>query len=203
MSTVNPLELENDLALEKQKYSYLTKTDHNLIVKQVLPDENLAAYALTTDEQKIALITAATLRIDRENFIGYRTLDNQTLEWPREGARKPNAYAGNYVSPWRKTENEDGDETIVYVSGANQGYFDADEIPDQIKRATLHLAVFFSNNLDALGYTGLEGFESIKIGSLDVTPRLFKADEDMPPMTHKYLNGLRTTSPANISIRRS
>lgn len=203
MSTTNPLELQRLVSSTEKEYSYLTKTEHNKIVKQVLPDENLAAYALTTDDEKVKFITAATLRIDRENFIGYRTLDNQTLEWPREGAKKPNAYAGNYVSPWRKTENQAGEETIVYVSGANQGYFDADEIPDQIKRATVHLAVFFSNNLDALGYTGLEGFESIKIGSLDVTPRLFKADEDMPPMTHKYLNGLRTTSAANISVRRS
>ena len=195
--------LTRALTADEKKYSYLTQADHNLIVEQVLPDENLQAYALTTDDQKVNFITAATQRIDRENFIGYRTLDNQILEWPREGAKKPNSYAGNYVSPWRKTENQQGDETITYVSGANQGYFDADEIPDQIKRATLYLAVFFSNNLDALGETGLEGFENIKIGSLDVTPRFFKADEDMPPMTHKYLNGLRTTSAANISVKRS
>ena len=196
-------DLDRDLNPAEQKYSYLTKTEHNLIVEQVLPDENLLAYELTTDDQKVNLIIAATLRIDRENFIGYKTLDNQILEWPREAARKPNSYAGNYVSPWRKTENEDGKENIVYVSGANQGYFDADEVPDQIKRATLYLAVFFSNNLEALGETGLEGFENIKIGSLDVTPRFFKADEDMPPMTHKYLNGLRTTTAANISVKRS
>jgi hypothetical protein len=85
-------------------------------------------------------------------------------------------------------------------------YYTVTEIPSQVKEAQAVLAVYLNNNKSALGLSGLEDFQNVKLGSIDVTPNLIngamKADK-VPPLFERYFTGLRISGPGNIAIKRS
>lgn len=143
-----------------------------------------------TDSRNRAL-TAATQRLDRERFLGARATDTQALQWPRTGVRKPDTYVNTYATgfPFRVSDD----------------YFTDTEIPNQIQRAQIELAVYLHNNKDGISLSGLEDFKSVSIGSLSVTPDKFGAvgADRIPPMVERYLTGLRISGPGNIAIKRS
>ena len=143
-----------------------------------------------TDSRHRAL-AAATQRLDRERFLGARTNDTQALQWPREGVRKPDTYVRSFTTgfPFRLTED----------------YYTNTEIPDQVKRAQVELAVYLHNNVEGISLSGLEDFKSVKVGSIEVTPDKTGAvgADRVPPMFERYLTGLRISGPGNIAIRRS
>jgi hypothetical protein len=90
----------------------------------------------------------------------------------------------------------------VSVSHHDRYYTDT-EIPDQIKKAQVMLAVYLNNNVDGLGLTGLEDFKNVKVGSLDVTPSQGMGADKIPPLVERYMTGLRISGPGNFAIRRS
>jgi hypothetical protein len=111
-------------------------------------DERLYASAwddAETDDQDRALIMA-TRRLDAEEFAGEKATSGQALKWPRIGAC-----------------DQDGYE---YATGV---------IPDVIKQATceLALALLGEGSPDLLSDPGLEAFESVKVGPIEVVPRSF------------------------------
>ena len=171
--------------------SYLTLADAQAIVDGMVEDADVTAWASATTDQKNRALYTATQRLDRERFLGARATDTQALQWPRTGVRKPDTYVNNYASgfPFRISED----------------YFTDTEIPDQVKRAQVVLAVYLNNNKDGIGLSGLEDFKNVQIGSLNVTPDKTGAvgADRVPPLLERYLTGLRISGPGNIAIKRS
>jgi hypothetical protein len=172
--------------------SYVTLAEAQAIIDGLVEDADVQHWNTgNTDSRNRALYTA-TQRLDRERFLGARATDTQALQWPRTGVRKPDTYINTYAVgfPFRITTD----------------YYTDTEIPDQIKRAQIQLAVYLHNNTDALGLNGLEDYKNVKIGSLDVTPNLdsgASGADKVPPLFERYLTGLRISGPGNFAIRRS
>ena len=171
--------------------SYITLSDAQAIVDGMVEDADVTAWASATDDQKNRALYTATQRLDRERFIGARATDTQALQWPRTGVRKPDTYVNTYATgfPFRISED----------------YFTDTEIPDQIKRAQVVLAVYLNNNKAGIGLSGLEDYKNVQIGSLNVTPDKTGAvgADRVPPLLERYLTGLRISGPGNIAIKRS
>jgi hypothetical protein len=171
--------------------SYLTLADAQAIVDGMVEDADVTAWASATTDQKNRALYTATQRLDRERFLGARATDTQALQWPRTGVRKPDTYVNTYATgfPFRISED----------------YFTDEEIPDQVKRAQVVLAVYLNNNKDGIGLSGLEDFKSVSIGSISITPDKTGAvgADRVPPLLERYLTGLRISGPGNIAIKRS
>ncbi len=171
--------------------TYLTLSDAQDIIDGLVEDDDVAAWASATTDQKNRALYTATQRLDRERYLGARATDTQALQWPRTGVRKPDTYVNTYATgfPFRISED----------------YFTDTEIPDQVKRAQVVLAVYLNNNKDGIGLSGLEDFKNVQIGSLNVTPDKTGAvgADRVPPLLERYLTGLRISGPGNIAIKRS
>ena len=171
--------------------SYLTLTAANEIIEGLVEDDDVAAWASATTDQKHRALYTAAQRIDRERFLGARVTDTQSMQWPRQGVRKPDTYINTYAVgfPFRITTD----------------YYSDTEIPDQIEKAQVVLAVYLHNNKDGLGLSGLEDFSQVNIGSMNVTPNFYGSvgADRVPPMFERYFTGLRISGPGNVSIKRS
>ena len=171
--------------------SYLTLSDAQAIVDGMVEDADVTAWASATTDQKNRALYTAAQRLDRERFLGARATDTQALQWPRTGVRKPDTYVNTYATgfPFRISDD----------------YFTDEEIPDQVKRAQVVLAVYLNNNKDGIGLSGLEDYKSVQIGNISVTPDKTGAvgADRVPPLLERYLTGLRISGPGNIAIKRS
>jgi len=173
--------------------SYITLSDANAIVEGLTPDDDVKAWEAgsTSDDYRNRALYTAAQRIDRERFLGARATDTQALQWPRTGVRKPDTYINTYAVgfPFRITTD----------------YFTDTEIPDQIKKAQVVLAVYLQNNPTGIGLSGLEDFKQVNIGSMNVTPNFYGSvgADRVPPMFERYFTGLRISGPGNVAIKRS
>jgi hypothetical protein len=172
--------------------SYLTLADAQAIIDGFVEDADVVAWASATTDQKNRALYSATQRLDRERFLGARATDTQALQWPRTGVRKPDTYVNTYAVgfPFRITTD----------------YFTDTEIPDQVKKAQVVLAVYLNNNKDGMGLTGLEDYNSVTIGPISVSVNSNNQQagvDNIPPIMERYLTGLRISGPGNIAIRRS
>ena len=171
--------------------SYITLTEANTFVEAMISSTDVSKWTTGTDDTRNRALAAAAQRLDRERFLGAKATDTQSMQWPRTGVRKPDTYVNTYATgfPFRISED----------------YFTDTEIPDQIKRAQIELAVYLKNNVDGIGLGGLEDFKSVQIGSINVTPDKSGAigADRVPPMFERYLTSLRISGPGNIAIRRS
>jgi hypothetical protein len=174
--------------------SYITLSDANAIVEGLVPDDDVTSWEAgsTSDDYRNRALYTACQRIDRERFLGGRADDTQALQWPRTGVRKPDTYINTYAVgfPFRVTTD----------------YFTSTEIPDQIKKAQVVLAVYLQNNVSGIGLSGLEDFEKVKLGSLDITPNIINGPvgaDRVPPLFERYFTGLRISGPGNVAIQRS
>ena len=173
--------------------SYITLSDANAIVEGLTPDDDVKAWEAgsTSDDYRNRALYTACQRIDRERFLGARATDTQVLQWPRTGVRKPDTYINTYAVgfPFRITTD----------------YFTDTEIPDQIKKAQVVLAVYLQNNPTGIGLSGLEDFKQVNIGSMNVTPNFYGSvgADRVPPMFERYFTGLRISGPGNVAIKRS
>ena len=171
--------------------SYMTLAQADAYVEAMISSADVNKWGSGNEDSRNRALTAAAQRLDRERFIGARATDTQALQWPRTGVRKPDTYVNTYATgfPFRISDD----------------YFTDEEIPDQIKRAQIELAVYLHNNVEGISLGGLEDFKNVKIGSLDVTPDKTGAigADRVPPMFERYLTGLRISGPGNIAIKRS
>lgn len=171
--------------------SYLTLAAADAIVEGMVESDDVTAWGSATDDQKNRALYTAAQRIDRERFLGARATDTQSLQWPRTGVRKPDTYINTY--------------SVGFPFRITADYFTDTEIPDQVKRAQVELAVYLNNNKAGLGLSGLEDYKNVKLGSLDVTPNFSGATgaDRIPPMVERYFTGLRISGPGNIAVKRS
>ena len=171
--------------------SYMTLTEADTFVEAMISSSDVSKWTTGNDDTRNRALTAAAERLDRERFLGARATDTQARQWPRTGVRKPDTYVNTYATgfPFRISED----------------YFTDTEIPDQVKRAQIELAVYLKNNVDGISLGGLEDFKSVKIGNIEVTPDKSGAigADRVPPMFERYLTGLRISGPGNIAIKRS
>ena len=171
--------------------SYLTLADAQAIIDGMVEDADVTAWGSATEDQKNRALYTATQRLDRERFLGARATDTQALQWPRTGVRKPDTYVNTYATgfPFRISDD----------------YFTDEEIPDQVKRAQVVLAVYLNNNKDGIGLSGLEDYKRVKLGNIEVEPDKTGAvgADRVPPLLERYLTGLRISGPGNIAIKRS
>jgi len=171
--------------------SYMTLAQADAYVEAMIESTDVGKWTTGNDDSRNRALTAAAERLDRERFLGARATDTQARQWPRTGVRKPDTYVNTYATgfPFRISED----------------YFTDTEIPDQIKRAQIELAVYLKNNTDGISLSGLNDFKSVQIGSLSVTPDKSGAvgADHVPPMFERYLTGLRISGPGNIAIKRS
>jgi hypothetical protein len=172
--------------------SYLTLAEAQAIIDGMVLDADVTAWSTATTDNKNRALYSAAQRLDRERFLGARATDTQSMQWPRTGVRKPDTYINTYAVgfPFRITTD----------------YYTDTEIPDQIQRAQVVLAVYLNNNPDGLGLSGLEDYKNVKIGSLDVTPNPGYGAvgvDKVPPIMERYLTGLRISGPGNVAIKRS
>lgn len=103
---------------------------------------DVTTWTSASSNDKDAALMMATARLDAETYTGSRVFTDQRLHWPRYS-----------------TFDRDG---IV---------LDHTTIPLVIQQATFEFALALLREPTLLGDTGLEWFENVKIGSLDVTPR--------------------------------
>ena len=171
--------------------TYITLADANSFIEGLVLSDDAAAWDGSSNDNKNRALFTAAQRIDREKFLGARVDDTQALEWPRSGVRKPDTYTNLYG--------------LSFPNRLVADYYTDTEIPDRVKKAQVVLAVYLNNNRDALGLSGLENFNAVAIGSINVTPRFFGAvgADQVPPLFQEYLNGIRISTPANISIKRA
>ena len=171
--------------------SYITLSEANTFVEAMISSTDVSKWTTGTDDTRNRALAAAAQRLDRERFIGAKATDTQSMQWPRTGVRKPDTYVNTYATgfPFRISED----------------YFTDTEIPDQIKRAQIELAVYLKNNVDGISLGGLEDFKNVQVGSISVTPDKSGAigADRVPPMFERYLTSLRISGPGNIAIRRS
>jgi|TARA_X000001388_G_C2162059_1_gene96515 hypothetical protein len=171
--------------------SYITLSQADDYVEAMISSTDVSKWSTGTDDTRNRALAAATQRLDRERFLGARATDTQALQWPRTGVRKPDTYVNTYATgfPFRISDD----------------YFTDTEIPDQIKRAQIELAVYLKSNTDGISLSGLNDYKRVKIGSIDVTPDKAGAvgADHVPPMFERYMTGLRISGPGNIAIKRS
>jgi len=171
--------------------SYMTLAEADTFVEAMISSSDVSKWTTGNDDTRNRALAAAAQRLDRERFLGARATDTQALQWPRTGVRKPDTYVNTYATgfPFRISDD----------------YFTDTEIPDQVKRAQIEMAVYLKNNVDGISLGGLEDFKNVKIGNLDVTPDKTGAigADRVPPMFERYLTGLRISGPGNIAIKRS
>ena len=74
--------------------------------------------------------------------------------------------------------------------------WESDVIPQPVKDATCELALYLLNQgtTDPTQPTGLEGFESVQVGALNVTPRRGFSASDIPDYIRKILSPLLSGS---------
>ena len=171
--------------------SYVSLSEAQDIVDGLVEDDDVTAWASSTSDQKNRSLYTATVRLDRERFLGARVTNTQALQWPRQGVRKPDTYINTY--------------SIGFPFRISTDYFAENEIPEQVKKAQVILAVYLNNNKDGLGLSGLEDYKKVKLGNLDVEPNFYGAvgADRVPPLFERYFTGLRISGPSNIAIKRS
>ena len=171
--------------------SYLTLTEANTIVEGLILDDDVTAWDSSSNDNKARALYTAAVRVDRERFLGARVTNTQALQRPRTGVRKPDTYINTYATgfPFRISTD----------------YFTDTEIPEQVKKAQVILAVYLNNNRDGLGLSGLEDYKTVKLGSIEATPNFYGAvgADRVPPLFERYFTGLRISGPGNIAIKRS
>ena len=171
--------------------SYQTLADANAIIEGLVEDDDVTAWSSASDDAKNRALFTATIRIDRERFLGARATDTQALQWPRTGVRKPDTYVNTYA--------------VGFPFRISTDYYTETEIPDQVKKAQAILAVYLNNNKSGLGLSGLEDYKRVGVGGVAVEPVFSGAvgADRVPPLFERYFTGLRISGPGNISIKRS
>lgn len=109
---------------------------------------------------KTRALIQAAYRLNDIEWTGRRATEAQALAWPRVGVRDRDGYA---VPP--------------------------DAVPDVVKRAQFELALTMLDGVP-LADTGLEGFESVQVGPIGVTPRHTQRAGALPEIVARAIRPL-------------
>lgn len=124
------------------------------------------------NDQKKALVMAAR-RLDQVNWKGYKATSGQALAWPRSDLEDKDGY------------------TVA-----------SDTIPQQIQDAQCELALAILASDDFLADTGLEGFESVKVGPISVDPRITRTGAELPANVVREAAEFMESPPGVMRIER-
>jgi hypothetical protein len=171
--------------------SYLTLTATNDFVDAMVQNADVTDWGTGTTDSRNRALAYAAQRLDRERFLGARATETQAMQWPRTGVRRPDTYINTY--------------SVGFPFRVTTDYYTDTEIPYEIKRAQVELAVYLHNNKDGVSLSGLEDFKKLKIGSIELDTDKYGAvgADRIPPMVERYLVGLRISGPGNIAVKRS
>lgn len=133
---------------------------------------NASAWDGADADKRVRSLIMATNRIDQEVYSGSPSSSTQALKFPRVGAY-------------------DGDGRPV----------DSSAIPAGIKEAQFELALTVLSN-DLFADTGLEQFESVKVGPLEVTPRVSRKAGALPAHVARELAPFLETPPGSVRLMR-
>lgn len=114
--------------------------------------------AASNDTKNRALVES-TNRLETEEYRGSQTTTTQRLQWPRMGL----------------------------VDKAGNG-LDDDTIPRLMKEATYELALALVNGDIEMKDSGLEAFNNVKIGPMDVTPNHARRAGTIPQAVRRLLS---------------
>jgi hypothetical protein len=126
-----------------------------------------AAWDAADQPTRERALVAATARLEQESYAGARATMTQRLKWPRVGAI-----------------DDDGVE------------YDATSVPRPVQAACCELALHLltAGASDALAPSGLESFDALAVGALDLTIRRdAPAAGALPPQVRRLLRGLLVT----------
>lgn len=138
----------------------------------------VTAWLNADEDDKARALIQATHRIDQEDFVGNPVLplndrntsgSTQALKWPRYWATAPDGW-----------------------------HYDQNQIPTQVQRATMLLALaILSGDFDST-QTGLEGYAEVRVGPLMVKPIAASARPAavLPDEVSRELRGLLVTESA-------
>jgi len=133
---------------------------------------NVSDWTGATTDEQNRALISAARRLDQVAWAGQKADEDQALAWPRI-----------------QTYDVDG---LPY---------DSDVIPTAIQRAQMKLALAMLAG-DLLADTGLEGFINLKVGPLDVTPRLRNAGDLPADVLREIRHVLETAGEANFLVYR-
>ena len=133
---------------------------------------NASEWSGASDDEQIRALIMAARRIDQEVYVGRSYDDDQAMQWPRTGVYDP-----------------------------NDRIYGTDEVPERVKRGQLELALALLQTTDLLEDTGLEGFESVQVGSLDVEPRHTSAGS-LPANVLRELSPFLMAGAAGVRLQR-
>ncbi len=138
-------------------------------------DERLgvSSWSAAIADDKARALIMATRRIDLEEFEGSRVSEEQALKWPRFGA-----------------DDADG------------WWIEQDEIPIQVKQASFEMALALLEDPEGLEDTGLEAFERVKVGPIEVEPRHLEQADELPDIVRRLLAPFLLVSGASIRLIR-
>lgn len=147
--------------------SYISLEDANTYFSYNLYGEN---WDNADDETRKKALVSATRRIDYEKFYGYRSSENQSLQFPRAG--------------------------IGYLDGI---YVD-NIIPQQISEATCELALYMLSTNMSKPSVNTSNIQSVKAGSLAVEYAIDKNDNvsrpnnELPPFVLALIQDFSNTA---------
>lgn len=131
---------------------------------------NKAAWSGASTEDQNASLVHATTALDAELYDGEKTSVNQRLKWPRINV-----------------EDDDG----IIIAGT--------VIPKEMKEAMFEMALVLLGN-DIQAHTGLEKFELLKVGDIEIEPRDGVANV-LPDEVQKLIARFQTTGTSSKRVR--
>ena len=146
---------------------------------------NSDAWIAAGGNKEIAL-AMATSRLDAEQYLGTPTTSTQRLKWPRSSVLR---------------DGPSGDDGAWY--GGTM--YDVDTVPRPIQEACceLALALLTAGTTDPLAATGLEQFERLAVGSIDLTMRDgFRAGQ-LPDTVSRLLGPFRLGGDGTVRLLRT
>lgn len=145
---------------------------------------NATEFIATTTASQEKLLYMATARLEQERWVGSPTTSTQRLAWPRAAV----------------PDQRYGDQGGYVYYGPPQ--YDQDAMPQPLLEAVCELAAMLCKDNTLLGDTGLEGFERVSIGPMDVTPRHARKGGALPANVVRYLRGLRSSTEGQLPVIR-
>lgn len=131
---------------------------------------NKAAWSGATTEDQEAALVHSTTILDAELYDGIKASINQRLKWPRSGV----------------TDDDDLEISALVI-------------PKEMKEAMFELALVLLGN-DIQSHTGLEKFELLKVGEIEIEPRDGVANV-LPDEVVKLIRRFQTTGTASKRVR--
>jgi len=117
-----------------------------------------AGWSNASIRQQQNALMMATMRLEAEDYLGTKASSTQRLQWPR-----------------------------FSVTDRSGWLYSSSEIPVVVKQATCELALALLAEPSLFDASGLEQFINVKLGSIDVTPRVGTPNVELPVLVKRLL----------------